>query len=264
MIILWLTGCISLDFAVFPAVEVDAYTLDFEHVPPELVEEVRFDAEGVELAGVWVRQEGGAPPMIFWHGYNDNLDAYTPRLDYYWQWGRWDVFAFDYRGYGTSDGTPDEAGVLEADGLAAVRYVSEVTGVPPEEIPWVTLSLGASAAAHTNDEIPAAGVVYESMYASADHVLDDSVGMDLPQGWFLAGSYDNVEAIRHVVSPVFVVHGTADDFIPATHAGEIYAAAPDNPKQLWQPDGVGHSDVITVMPDEYEARVIEFFDTVAP
>ena len=262
MIAWMLAGCMTLDFAVFPAETVDAYVLDFpDTVPASAVEEVRFTTpDGIALAGVWLHQDPPAPPMIFFHGYTANLDAYTDRMAYYYGWGRYDVFCFDFRGYGTSDGVADEAGVLETDGVAAADYVARATGTPLDDIPWITLSLGASVAAHSNDERLAQAVVYESMYASADDVLDDSVGMDLPQGWFLEGDYDNVEAISKVQSPVFLIHGTEDTFIPPTHVGLLYDAAPDNPKQLWQPEGVGHSDIIDVLPDEYRDRVLAFLD----
>lgn len=260
-VLLLLGGCMTFDWAVFPAERLDAYALDFELVPPDLVEEVRFEAEdGTSLAGVWARQEEPAPPLIFFHGYSSHIDAYTDRVDYYWSWGTHDVFLFDYRGYGTSEGSPDEAGVMEQDGLAAVRYVVEATGVPPEDILWLGLSLGASVAVHTNDEVPARAVVLESMFASTDAVLDDSVGLDLPPGWFFDGTYDNVAAVAGATSPLLVIHGLADDFVPPDHALEVYAAAPE-PKELWQPEGVGHADVIEVLPEEYRARVEALADS---
>ena len=251
--ILALAGCTTFDWAVFSPTRVDTYALDFG-VPAELVEEVTFDStDGTRLAGAWAHQDPLAPPLIFFHGNAGNLDSYADRVGAYWSWGTWDVFVFDYRCFGRSEGECDTA-VLEEDGLAAVRFVSESTGVAPEEIPWLSLSLGSSVAVHTNDEIRARAIVLESMFASADAVLDDSVGLDLPSGWFFEEQYDNLGPIAELQDPVLLIHGRDDDFIPPDHVVALYAAAPD-PKSLWRPDGVGHADVLEVLPDRYRERV---------
>ncbi len=252
--ILSLLACTTFDWAVFSPIRVDSYVLDFGEVPDALVEEVTLEStDGVLLHGVWVRQEDPAPPLIFFHGNYGNIDEYADRIEYYWGWHTHDVFVVDYRGFGRSEGECD-ASVVEEDGLATVRYVSETTGVPPEEIPWVSLSLGSSVAVHTNDEIGAHSVVLESMFASADDVLDDSVGLDLPPGWFFEEQYENVDAIGSMRDPVLLIHGRDDTFIPPDHVEALYAAAAD-PKELWRPEGVGHADVIEVLPDEYRDRV---------
>lgn len=249
-----LAGCTTFDFAVFSPTAVDAYALDFAEVPPELVEEVEFPStDGTTLYGAWAHQDPPAPPLVFFHGNAGNLDTYVDRVDYYWSWGTHDVFFFDYRCFGRSEGECD-LDVLEEDGRAAVEHVSASTGVPPEDIPWLSLSLGSSVAVHTNDEVRAQVVVLESMFASADDVLDDSVGLDLPEGWFFAEAYDNVGPIRDLQDPVLLIHGREDDFIPPDHVETLFAAAPD-PKELWRPAGVGHADVIEVLPAEYRERL---------
>jgi uncharacterized protein len=206
-----------------------------------------------------VGEAGGARASVdLFHGNYGNIDEYADRIEAYWSWGTWDVFVPDYRCFGRSEGECGVA-VLEEDGLATVEYVSAVTGVPPEQIPWLSLSLGSSVAVHTNDEIRARALVLESMFASEDAVLDDSVGLDLPAGWFFDRSYENLDAIERLQDPVLLIHGREDDFIPPDHVELLYAAAPD-PKELWRPAGVGHADVVELLPDEYRDRVDAFVD----
>lgn len=260
MTALWLVACMSLDGFFFNPEVTDAYDLRADVIPASAVEEVTFQAaDGTALHGVWAHQDPPAAPMIFFHGNTGNIATEWDRVETYWSWGRHDVLAVDYRGYGRSEGSPTYDGVVEQDGLAAVDYVAATTGLDPSEIPWMGHSLGACIATHTSDEIAAQSIVLESMFASADHLADDATGMDYPSGWFFEDPFDNVEAIGHLTSPVFIVHGLADDYILPEYADELFDAAPD-PKELWKPEGVGHSDIVSVIPDDYEARITSYQD----
>lgn len=259
-----LPGCMRLDDLFFVPWPVDAYGLGGDVIPAERTEVVSFPAEdGTVLSGVWAHQDPPAPPMIFFHGNTGNIDSSWDRAETYWAWGRHDVFLVDYRGYGTSEGTPSYEGVIEQDGLAAVQYVAATKGVDPATIPWIGHSLGASVASHTNDEIDAQSVVLESMFASADAIADDGTTLDLPAGWFFEDPFDNVAAVADLQAPLLVVHGQDDDYILVEYAQRVYDAAPD-PKELWTPDGVDHSDIIDVMPVEYHDRITAFQDAHAP
>ncbi|MCB9674662.1 MAG: alpha/beta hydrolase [Alphaproteobacteria bacterium] len=257
--ILLLSGCLTLDFMFFDTRPVDAYTIENDLVPAERIEPVTFEStDGTRLQGVWAHQaEPGRPVAIYFHGTSSNIETDWERVEFYWTWG-YEVFVFDYRGYGASEGEASAAGVLEEDGLAAVRYVSETTGLAPEDIVWVCLSLGAAVATHTSDEIGAKAIVLQSMFASADEIIDDATMLDLPAGWvFASPDLDNVAAIPHVTAPVLIVHGLADDFIDPASGPELYEAAPE-PKALWQPEGVGHADVHELLPEEFTRRALEF------
>jgi pimeloyl-ACP methyl ester carboxylesterase len=252
------TGCMSLDGLVIPEHPVDAYTLSDAIVPAELIEEVSFPSEdGTTLFGVWAHQPDPRPPLIYIHGNGGALDTDWYRVEHYWQWGDYDVFAFDYRGYGKSAGPASYDGILEQDGLAAIQYVAEAKGVDPSTIPVLALSLGAAVTVHTADETPLWGIVIESMFASTELLQDDSTGLELPNGWFFRETWDNVAAAADILSPVFIIHGKADDFIDPKAGIEVFKAAPD-PKFIWRPEGVNHSDVLTIDPEGYDARVRSF------
>ncbi|MEQ1564847.1 MAG: alpha/beta hydrolase [Myxococcota bacterium] len=253
--ILWLSACMTFDPFVFNATQVDAYALDFGEVPPHLVEEVTFESlDGTLLYGVWAHQPVASPPLLFLHGNTGNIDTYANYVEYYWSWGTYDVFAVDYRGFGRSEGVPD-ADVLNLDGVAAAEYVSSIAGVVPEKVPWLTVSLGSAVAVHANAEVGAKVVVLDSMFASADAVLDDSSGLDLPLGWFIEDPiYDNVAWIGEMQDPVLLIHGRDDDFIPPDHVEALYEAAP-SPKSLWRPAGVDHAEAIEVEPELYRVVV---------
>lgn len=253
------SACMSLDGLVIPAYPVDAYDLSSEVIPAAAIEQVSFPStDGTELAGVWVRQPQPRPPLIAFHGNGGPLDNHEwSRIELFYTWGDHDIFTFDYRGFGMSEGPPTRDGILEEDGLAAVQYVSALTGVPPDQIPWIALSLGAAVAAHTNDEIDARAVVLESMFPSTDMLLDDGAGLDLPTGWFFREDWDNLEAVSRLRSPVLVIHGLQDDYIDTRYGPIVYDAAPD-PKWLWRPEEAAHANITEVIPDAYSRAVRAF------
>lgn len=252
-------SCMSLDGMVSPAYPLEKYDLSTSKVPKKLREEVSFKSiDGTKLYGVWLHQDPPKPPLLWLHGNGGPLDHLVDRLDYYWSWGEYDIFAVDYRGYGKSEGEPTRDGIYEQDGLAAVKYVSKTTGVDPASIPWIALSLGGGVAAHTASKIDARAIVYESMFPSTDMLLDDGSGLDLPTGWFFREEWDNVRAIAKSRSPSLIIHGQQDDYIDWRYSNAVFDAAPE-PKQLWQPAGVGHTDSIHVEPEQYRRRVLGFF-----
>jgi hypothetical protein len=57
---------------------------------------------------------------------------------------------------------------------------------------------------------------------------------------------------------VFLVHGQADDFIDSQASVDLFLAAPE-PRFIWRPEGVNHTDVIELMPEAFTTRARSFF-----
>ena len=84
------------------------------------------------------------------------------------------LLAFDYRGYGESDGEPTEPG-LYADADAAYRYLRDTLGVPPERIVLFGHSLGSAVAVELATRVPAAGLVLDGALASVVERAQEAV-----------------------------------------------------------------------------------------
>ncbi len=248
----------SLDYLFLDTPQTKEYDISTEIIDADLIEPVTFEAEdGTVLYGYWAHQPVPSPPLIFFHGNGGHIGDNWDRVEYLWQWNTHDVFVFDYREFGMSEGKATFEGVMEQDGMAAVDHVRSWTLAEPEEIAWVAISLGGAVAIHTLDEVGAQALVMESTFATADYLLDDGTGLDLPTGWFFKGPYDNVAEIEHITAPILIIHGLEDDFINPKSAELLFEAAPQ-PKEIWQPKGVGHSDLYEVRPEEFEERALDF------
>ena len=75
------------------------------------------------------------------------------------------LLAFDYRGYGESEGAPSEAG-LYRDADAAYRYLRDTLGVPPDRIVIFGHSLGSAVAVELAARVPAAGLILDGALTS--------------------------------------------------------------------------------------------------
>ncbi len=261
------SGCMNLDFVVLDGEDVDepnsadaaGYELSRDIIADQYIEEITFQStDGTLLTGVWATHDEPKPPLIYFHGNTNHLGRYWHWIELYWQWDTHDIFIFDYRGYGKSEGS-STYDIIEEDGLAAVGYVSDHTGTAPEDIPMIALSLGASVLVHTNDEIGAQSIIIHDMFLSTTASGNDGTGLDLPNGWLFASDFDNGTAVQDIQSPIFVIHGEADDYVQSKYATEVYDNAPD-PKELWIPPGINHARIVDDIPDEYSDRAVEWLE----
>jgi len=74
-----------------------------------------------------------------------------------------------------------------------------------------------------------------------------------------------VQPVDHVGQlsprPVFLIQGLADQVVPPGSAQRLYDAA-GAPRKLWLQPDIGHLGMYGVLPEEYERRVVGFFESV--
>jgi hypothetical protein len=147
------------------------------------------------------------------------------------------VFAFDYRGYGRSEGRPSETGTyLDAQG--AYRWLTQ-RGVVPERILAFGESLGGAVATELAMRERVGGLVLQSTFTSLPD-LGAELFPWLPVRWLATMRYDTLGKLPQVRVPVLILHGRADTLVPFHHAERNRAAAND-PKVLWEIAG-DHND----------------------
>jgi fermentation-respiration switch protein FrsA (DUF1100 family) len=226
--------------------------------PEELglpVERVEFSSgDGVRLVS-WVIR--GRDPSGYWllicHGNGGNLSEAGRPLHYA---GLRDLglslFAFDYRGYGESEGAPSEAG-LYRDAEAAYRYLRGPLGVPPSRIVLFGHSLGSAVAVDLAARFPAAGLILDGALTSVPE-RGQEVFPYLPVRWIAGSRYASIEKIAGIGIPKLFLHAEADEVIPVAHGHRLYAAA-QPPKRFVILRG-GHGDA-------FQADSSTYFGSIA-
>ena len=198
-----------------------------------VVEIVTEDRE--RIVGWWSpppRPEAGV--VIFLHGTPSTLRDTVWRVPDL-QASGFGVLAIDYRGYGTSTGTPTEVG-LRADARAAFDFIRNAS--PRARIAVFGESLGSGPAVALARDRPVAGVLLNAPYASVRRLFELS-RLPLPYRWLLVDQFDSEALIGGVTAPVMILHGTADQNVPIGEARRLYAAARE-PKRMIEVEGAGH------------------------
>ena len=168
------------------------------------------------------------------------------------------LLAFDYRGYGESEGAPTETGLYQ-DAEASYRYLRDELGVAPEKIVIFGHSLGSAVAVDLASRVPATGLILEGALTS---VLER--GQELypyiPVRWIGRSRYSSIEKIARVTMPKLFLHARADDVIPLTHGRRLFEAAPP-PKTFVELNG-GHGDAFELDSAVYFGSIRTFVDGV--
>ena len=243
-----LAGCMTMDGFLFETQKLDHYTLPGNTIPDSLLEPVTLMSEGNRIYGYWVRSSGERPGLtvLYCHGNKNSLDYYWDRVMYLHRLGV-NVFIFDYRGYGRSEGESSEQGLF-ADGETALDYVTHDKGVPADSLLLYGFSLGNVVSIHlAATSVHPRALVAEAPFASANSLTQGASGLDIPPRWLTDGTFDNAAAITRVTAPVLVLHGDADDFVRYRDNGRVVYQNANQPKRLVLIPGAGHSTIPETM-----------------
>ncbi|MCU0694233.1 MAG: alpha/beta hydrolase [Polyangiaceae bacterium] len=165
------------------------------------------------------------------------------------------VLLYDYRGYGLSEGAPDEPGTY-LDGEA---MLAEVLRRAPHssQVFLFGRSLGGAisyelAVRHPN----LGGVITDATFTSMPELARRLFAIP-GLGHLVRTRYDNLQKAGRTSLPRLVMHGTHDEMIPFEMAQALRDAT-HPPAAFFAVQGATHNDTFLVGGDEY-ANVIERF-----
>lgn len=223
-------------------------------------EDVNFNtSDGLQLHGWYVSEESGRGVVLFFHGNAGDISHRLDSIAFFHGLG-YSVFIVDYRGYGRSEGAPDEQGTYR-DAEAAWRYLVEERAIDSGKIVIFGRSLGASIAAWLASRTHAAALIIESAFTSAPDLGAHHYWF-LPVRTLARIHYDTRSYIQDVSAPTLVVHSTDDEIIPFAHGKELFAHA-NEPKAFVELQG-GHNDGFFVSRAIYAEALGEFLGTYVP
>ncbi len=201
-----------------------------------------------------------APTILHIHGNAGNLIDHIGFSSHFAENG-FNLFIFDYRGYGESTGSARRRASLLRDAHAALDYLLARSDIAPDRIGVFGQSLGGALAINLMAERGeiAAGLIV-SAFTSWRDIAADVVGLG-PLGrffaWVLLEDHLRVdEAMRKIARPVQLVHGTADEIIPVHHSRQLNDASPV--ASLVELEGGDHNGLRLSHP-EFDTITVEFF-----
>jgi len=189
-------------------------------------------ADGVLISAMYLPNREAGYTLLYGHGNAEDLGGVHPLLLRLRELG-FSVLAYDYRGYGTSEGRPSERGAY-ADIDAAYAYLTTTLGTPPARVIAYGRSVGSGPAIDLATRRPIGGLVVESAFTTAFRVLTRVPLLPFDK-------FRNIDKIGRLRCPVLVMHGRADEVVPFAHGEALWRAAPEPKRFLWVA-GAGHND----------------------
>jgi len=240
----------------------ESFSLEYENVTFET-------SDGLKLKGWFLPGNKSSNTIIVMHGYPTNKADVLPFSMFLLK--KFNVFLFDFRSFGESEGSYTTAGYKEVKDLdAAVEYLKSRKDV--KNIGALGFSLGASVAIMIkNDNIKA--VVADSAYSNLDNMIEAMYRnflffkypfVQLTRFYskiFFGLDPKNVSpenAIKDVNKQVLIIHGKKDSQIPLNEAYVLHNA--NKKTELWIVENADHGETYALNKDEYEKRVLEFFE----
>jgi uncharacterized protein len=241
------------DLTDYPQNPLDAMT---HHPLKASVQEVTITtADHLRLNAWFIPPKDRRPTVVFAHGNGGNIgDRYSMMVPFV-QVG-YGFLAFDYRGYGKSEGHPSEEG-LYRDMEAASQYLAQVQHIPVTRQIAMGESLGSAVAIHSASKNAYRAVILFSSMTAAPAVAEHLQSTDrmgwlgiLPLSWLMYTKMDSLSKIGQVQSPLLIIHGEEDTMMPLRMPHALYEKAISVPyKKLLIIPQAGHNDVF------YQGRV---------
>ncbi|MGA2648317.1 MAG: alpha/beta hydrolase [Candidatus Sulfotelmatobacter sp.] len=193
-------------------------------------------SDGAKISATYLPNPDATFTVLFSHGNAEDIGDDEPLLERIRAAG-FAVLAYDYQGYGTSEGKPTERHAYD-DEDAAYNFLVQTMHIQPTKIIALGRSVGSGPAAELASRRPVAGLILESAFTSAFRVMT-RVSV------FPFDRFDNLPKVKKVHRPVLIIHGTQDSVINVVHGRELFAAA-NEPKQALWVEGANHNDVAFV------------------
>lgn len=192
--------------------------------------------------------------ILLCHGNAGNLGNRIDVIQLLLQTGA-NVFAFDYRGYGRSEGYPTEAGTYR-DAEAAHAWLLQ-QDFNPKYIIAHGNSLGGAVACSLAVNKPVGGLILQSTFTSLPD-LGSELFPWLPVRWLASMRYDSRQRLPKIHVPILFLHSREDGLIGFHHSEKNMAAA-NEPKWLHELHG-GHNSWIEVDPHSFVQAIRQFLD----
>jgi len=237
------SGCFDLDSSLFNNDTLTSYNLRTSVIPESLRTQVVLTSQGKKIYGYFVKSSNAGEKniILYNHGNRDHLQFYWDRVELFYKMG-FNVFIYDYQGYGMSEGEPTESGIY-SDADAAYYYLQS-RGFSDGQITVYGFSLGGAPATHlaANTFTPKC-LILEASFASASALTQSGTLLDMPGTFVMKGEYNNAEKIKRVTSPVLIIHGVDDKFIDMEKNGKAIYRNANEPKKFIAVPGADHSEV---------------------
>jgi fermentation-respiration switch protein FrsA (DUF1100 family) len=236
--------------------------------------DVEFESgSGSKLRGWFIPGRKGAGAVVLMHGFRGDRRQMLGRASFLSKAG-YSLLLFDFQAHGESPGKQVTIGYLESrDAQAAVDLMKK--NCPGEKLGVIGLSMGGAAATLASPELEVDAIALEAVYTDIDRATANR--MEIYFGAWARGlarlliiqlpmragieksALRPIDRIGAIKAPKLFIAGAKDRHTRLDESRELFAAASE-PKELWVVEEAAHGDVHHMAKEEYERRILDFFE----
>ncbi len=207
---------------------------------------------GLRISALYLHNPKARYTLLYSHGNAEDLGTVRYRIANYLDAGL-SVFTYDYPGYGTSQGHPNETTVYQSI-LTAYRYLTEDLAISPSNIIAYGFSVGCAPTLELATQKPLAGIILQSPFLSALRVVTYVTVFP----WDV---FDNYKKIDQIKSPILIYNGAADEIIPPYHGRILWKKAPERKTYIEIPQA-DHNNFIHLSGQAYWDALHQFIKSL--
>ena len=245
-LLLQISGCTSMLFHPMEPHVITPNRLGIDY------EDIYISTEdGIQLHG-WKLLSAIDPSgtILYFHGNAENISTHFTNVYWLTRFG-YDVYLFDYRGYGQSEGETDLDGTIQDMELMIGHTVKRL--VEDEKLIVMGHSLGGSMSIYVTANSAYRNQIEALITVEAFSDYHDVTQEVLARSWLLwlfqwplsftiDNSYRPLDEVASIAPiPIAIIHSKSDEIIDFYHAEKLYEAA-SSPKELIVIDS-NHSNV---------------------
>jgi pimeloyl-ACP methyl ester carboxylesterase len=215
-------------------------------------------ADGVRIHGWFIRAlsapSSSTPTCLFFHGNAGNVGFRLANVHAMVRMVGCHVFIIDYRGFGNSEGSPTEEGLV-LDAIAALEALQGMGGVDATKVFLFGRSLGGAVALALAVSRPqlVRALIVENTFLSISDMVDTIFPFFRYLKWLvLRIRWANDELAPQVTCPVLLISGLKDELVPPWHMSRLrdlfkiapsvrfYAVPDGSHNETWHLGGMGY------------------------
>ncbi len=213
--------------------------------------------------------------IIQFHGNAENMTSHYLSLVWLTKEG-FDLFTFDYRGYGKSEGEPNPKGTVE-DGIAAIREVLKIHGTKKNKnkvvIAWGQ-SLGGAILQRSIEDLTADEkqqldlIILDSTFSSYKTVAASALRKSAitwlisPLAYVLVSNAAGAHKFyTEIKTPTLIVHDELDQAVPFSNGEDLDTKIENPNKTFWHPRLGGHIRTFAADRPEWRQKLLQFLES---
>jgi len=232
-----------------------------------------YSKDNTELKG-WFFKSKTTPvkgTIIHYHGNAENISTHFLFSAWLTEMG-YNLFIFDYRGYGQSKGVISREGAHQ-DAISAYKYAVANFYKKDQKLILFGQSLGGAILLGSFGDLkslsPISAIIIESSFYSYQEVVRDkfsNIWLTWPfqhLAYLLFSDDYSPEGNINKISPIplLVIHGNKDRVVPIKFGKFIFDKAKE-PKEFWEVKNGGHTGAFLNKDNTYRKKLIDYLDNL--